>query len=72
MLFVWHGEEIIDNVGCFFLFAAGEDDHHSAQHETLTRLLKELRIPAEVRVQSFVTFTVYPQHAARVGVVERS
>jgi len=32
------------------LFTAGEDDHHSTQHETLTRLLKELRIPAEVRV----------------------
>lgn len=28
----------------------GEDDLHNTQHETLTRLLKELRIPAEVRM----------------------
>jgi len=28
----------------------GEDDYHNTQHETLTRLLKELRIPAEVRM----------------------
>ncbi|KAL9981220.1 hypothetical protein ACROYT_G009894 [Oculina patagonica] len=27
-----------------------EDDYHSTQHVTLTRLLKELRIPAEVRM----------------------
>lgn len=26
------------------------EDHHNTQHETLTRLLKELRIPAEVRM----------------------
>ena len=31
---------------------AGEDDYHNTQHETLTRLLKELRIPAEVRVKT--------------------
>lgn len=56
---------------CFFLFTVGEDDYRSTQHETLTRLLKELRIPAEVRVQSFITFTGCPHHAAGVGVIKK-
>ena len=65
VIYLWHSINQWKNIWKTFLITwnfflcIDDEDYHRTQHETLTNLLKELRIPAEVRVLIFALFVSF-------------